>query len=242
MKILGQQERLHSSIGKAVETLLFFVFLTGCNLRDRGGLPGETMATGARPKVEGTARVYAATVIQAATAITNALSMGRFHSALLVKDPFEDAAAKWGTATASNVWLIGPGGLPLTYVSKDDKMLPYEATFDVAVSPLGSNQCRILVKTRSSYVENGKEINIHGGGWATHSEPTPPLLEEETYIIDRIETQLRALQTGDHQPLPPSPDPRAEMEYMQERSMELNPHRARPLPPLNNTNNAPSGK
>jgi hypothetical protein len=133
-------------------------------------------------------------VDQAAAAITNALSTEQFHGALLINAPYDDTAKRWGSATASNVWILG-GADQLTTVSTDGKMLPYSANFDVVAIQLAANQCKILVKTTGSWVIAGKTINIHGGPWAWRGEEYPPILEEEAYVLDRIETQLRALQS-----------------------------------------------
>lgn len=39
-----------------------------------------------------------------------------------------------------------------------------------------------------------------------HMKDIPPVLEEETNVLSRIETQLRSIQTGHLEPLPATPD------------------------------------
>jgi hypothetical protein len=71
------------------------------------------------------------------------------------------------------------------------KTVPYFAEFDIALVQIESNYCKVTVRTTSSRVHDGKEIGIHGG-WAARSKSVPPILAEESNVVARIESQLKA--------------------------------------------------
>lgn len=157
----------------------------------------------------GTARCYAATLEQTIVAITNAFESGRYHGALFVAslEQFDIAKKRWTRIPATNQWELitdnlGGGKILVPW---NKQMLQYSAQFLIHAEQLTINQCKVIVTTIEASVPHGREIGIHGG-WAVHMKNIPPVLEEETNVLSRIDAQLRSIQAGHLEPLPLTPD------------------------------------
>ena len=145
----------------------------------------------------GTAKVYTATLDQAATAITNAFASWRYHGMLFVSVPerYDPVAGRWTSTRATNEWGLSTSDEPLALVPWGSKMLPYFAQFDITLNQVFTNQCKITITTISDWVPYGKEIGIHGG-WVGSTKHIPPVLAEETNVLLEIETHLQAVRSG----------------------------------------------
>ena len=149
---------------------------------------GGQVKAGKRPA---TSEVLQATQAEAAAAITNLFRHDYYHLSLLVIE-LSPTMTEGGL---TNGWLATPAGPQLTDIVKGKKTLPYFAAFHISVESAGSNQCRLGVRTLSSWVHNGKEIGIHGG-WAHHAMDVAPLLQEETNLLFQIARELRWIREG----------------------------------------------
>jgi hypothetical protein len=175
-------------------------------------------------RADGTTKLVAAPLGQIAAAITNAFSPHHYHGMGLLPShyQYDTAAHRWSRRPATNEWSLYTVDLPLTTIVIGKKNVPYFAEFDITVREIATNQCDITVRTISAWVHDGKEIGIHGG-WAVHSKHIPPVLQEETNVLLRIEIQLHSMQMGDLMPLPPTPDSKDATEYPLKRLIEVNP-------------------
>jgi len=181
----------------------------------------------------GTSKVYAVTVDQIIPAITNAFESDRYHDMLFVPshEQWDQAAHRWSRRPATNEWGLNTGHLPVAVIARGQKTVPYYAHFEITASPLGTNSCKVSVVTISATIPDGKEIGIHGG-WAVHMKHIPPVFEEETNVLLRIEKQLLAMQAGDRKPLPATPDTKDAAEYPMRQLMEFNPEAKTNLLPV----------
>jgi hypothetical protein len=128
-------------------------------------------------------------------------------------------------------------------LAKGKRVLPYFAQFDLRVQEVSSNQSRVCVTTTSAWVRDGKEIGIHGG-WAWHTKAVPPIHQEETNIVLRVQAQLLLMETGDFSPLPATQDSNNTASYPTRQLMEIDPHAKKDLGPVlgvetNGVHNAP---
>jgi len=185
-------------------------------------------------------RVFVAAHGEILAAITNAFSSLRYHETMLIPARYDLPARRWASGNSTNEWMLYTGTSPLTTVRVGKEMVPYFAEFDLRANPLATNRWEITVRTTASWVHAGKEVGIHGG-WAAHSKHIPPVLQEETNVLVRIERQLHSLQGGELSPLAPTPDARDASNYRMREVMELNPGARSNLPPLieARTNNPP---
>jgi hypothetical protein len=179
--------------------LLSFVVCAGVTVV--GALAGGSSHTGTTKMLNGS-------LDQCAAAITNAFDTGGYHGLLFIQSPVQwDPRAKvWSRIPATNEWSLSPGELPVNLIRKGNRMLPYDAAFEIIACPAGTNRCSVSVLTTAASIPGGKEPSIHGGGWVVSAKDIPPVLEEETNVLLRIEKQLISMQKGDPTPLPPTPD------------------------------------
>jgi hypothetical protein len=172
-----------------------------------GAIVGLCSAANAA-NLRGTTEIVAATLDECSLAITNAFEDGRYHGMLFIQSDVQwDSLAKiWSKVPATNEWSLSTGELPIALIRKGNKIVRYDAQFEITASPEGTNRCKVTVLTTSAWVPGGKEPNIHGGGWVISGKDIPPVLEEETNVLSRIEKQLISMQKGNPRPLPPTAD------------------------------------
>jgi hypothetical protein len=137
-----------------------------------------------------TAGVLDATQGEAAAAITN-LFEERYYRGMIVIE-LSPTMSEYGL---TNGWDAETTTSELTKITKGKKTLPYFAQFHITAEPVGTNQCKIAVRTLKSWVHDGKEIGIHGG-WAHHDVDVPPVLQEETNLLFQIARELRWIKEG----------------------------------------------
>jgi hypothetical protein len=195
-------------------------------------------------RAEGTTKVvFTATSAQLGAAITNAFGGARYHYMFLNEVPyrFDTKAHVWSTIKATNEWSIVPSTLPLAFVPKGKKTLPYSAEFDIRTSQIATNEVEIVVTTISSYVFEGKGTSIHGVVGA-NPKKVPPVIGEETNVLLEIRKALLAVESGDNKPLPPTPDIKAANQYQLQQVKKYNPDYEKMLRQTLATTNATSGK
>jgi hypothetical protein len=141
-------------------------------------------------KHNATARVLEATQAEASAAITNLFEETYYHGMLVIE--LSSTVSEYGL---TNGWEAQTSMSELTNITKGKKTLPYFAQFHITAEPVGTDRCKIAVRTLSSWVSEGKEIGIHGG-WAGHAVHVPPVLQEETNILLQIARELRWIREG----------------------------------------------
>lgn len=190
-----------------------------------GLLVGPCLMRAHAARDSATTRDFEASVGEIVTAMTNAFASHNYHNMLLSPIPCQYDAIKrrWIDKPATNEWELYSNLLPLGVITKGGKSLPYFAHFEIRLDQETTNRCKVTVRTISSFVHNGKEIGVHGG-WAWGAKNVAPVLQEETNVLARIDSQLQRIQSGDLRPLPPTPDTKDAAEYPVKRLMELNPY------------------
>ena len=161
-----------------------------------GLLLGNGFATADPTIAQGTSRIYVVSLGQARAAITNAFE--KYHDMLIAASDVEynPVARRWSKKPTTNEWELATSDAPLLTISFHNKLVPYYADFDIAVTRISTNQCQITVTTIDGWVPNGKkEMGIHGG-WVGQTEHIPPMLQEETNVLTQIEIEMRVLQNG----------------------------------------------
>jgi hypothetical protein len=134
--------------------------------------------------------VLDATQVEASAAITNLFKEPYYHGMLVIE--LSPIVSGYGL---TNGWQAQTTVSELTNITKGKKTLPYFAIFHIAAEPLGTNQCKIAVRTLNSWVGEGKEVGIHGG-WAGHAVDVAPVLKEETNLLLQIARELRWIREG----------------------------------------------
>jgi hypothetical protein len=191
----------------------------------------RTPALAATGKKAGTSTICAATLEQTVVAITNAFSSCRYHGMGFTSSPdhFDIAKGRWTSKPATNEWILDTYNLPVSSIAWGKTMVPYYAQLLVAAEQLLTDQCRVTVTTISASIPHGREIGIHGG-WAVHMKHIPPVLEEETNVLSRIERQLRSIQAGHSEPLPATPDTTEALKHPIKVDLDLHPEAKESLP------------
>jgi hypothetical protein len=126
----------------------------------------------------GSVRAFEANEAEVDSAITNAFASGRYRDMMLSEAAGHDYLAHGWHPT--NGYLLQPGTGSL-----------YQGYFHIVVTPVTTNQTKVIVRTIKAEAVDGKEPGLHGG-WAFHFREIHPVPQEETNILVAIAAQLRA--------------------------------------------------
>ena len=83
--------------------------------------------------------------------------------------------------------MIFPVMGPITNVPLSDRkhtMVPYYATFYLVIERIDDTHTKLIVRTISARVQDGRQYSIHAGGnWAHNERIVQPIKAEEENII-----------------------------------------------------------
>ena len=139
----------------------------------------------------GTERIFATNQIETSLGIVRAFKDHRYCGMILKEAAnFLSAPADW---RETNGLVLFSFHEPISLVplkSGGSKKVPYIASFHIVVAPIGTNKTKVTVRTISSEIIGGKEINIHGG-WANRYQEVSPIRSEEENVLKAISEELR---------------------------------------------------
>jgi hypothetical protein len=168
-------------------------------------------ASSPEPDLKGTSVVFPAELDHVVVAINKAFGDGRYHGMHFFEVPY-DYVVTASTRTAvplTNAWelTIGPSSkLPLTLVPWGKTMAAYEENFRIKSEPAEPGRTRVVVLPGSSGVTlDAYDLSPHLVR-VLRSEYLPPLTSETTNLLWRIERQLKEIQAGRTNALPPTLD------------------------------------
>ncbi|MGA2866053.1 MAG: hypothetical protein ABSF95_16395 [Verrucomicrobiota bacterium] len=162
----------------------------------------------AQPDFQSSSMVLTRRLDEVISAITNAFANGAYHE-MKLGDSRVDYVMRNGKEIAvpqTNAWILDPQQMPLTLLPHGKKMVAYREYFEIKAEALGSGYSKVSVKPAGSATTQDRyqfSMHLHrilGGRFE------PPLASETTNLFQRIEKQLREIQAGRTNALPPTPD------------------------------------
>jgi hypothetical protein len=151
--------------------------------------------------------IVAGSLNQVVSAVHRAFENGSYHGMSLASSPYDYVVTNQVRLAVpqTNVWDLFDG-LPLTLVPEGRKMAAYEENFVIKAEAAAPGSVRVTVRPSSSGVIEERDA------WSPHlhrvlaEQYHSPLASETTNIFQRIESQLRQIQAGNTNALPPTAD------------------------------------
>jgi hypothetical protein len=166
----------------------------------------------AETEFKATSIILSGTLDQVVLAITNAFANGVYHGKGFFAPPY-DFVVKGQRRIAvplTNAWqLCAPekgGRLPLTLVPWRKSMAAYDEDFSIKAEVVTADSTRVSVTPQGSSVTEDNYDRSPHLALALRSSYHPPIPAETTNVYWRIENQLREIQAGRTNALPPTPD------------------------------------
>ncbi len=175
------------------------------------GLSASAGVSTAESATHPTSMVFTARLDHVVLAINKAFGDGRYHGMHFFEVPY-DYVVTGSTRTAvplTNAWelTIDPSArLPLTLVPRGKTMAAYEENFLIKAEIIEPGRTKMIVLPGSS------GVTLDAYDWSPHlvrvlrSEYLAPLVSETTNLFWRVERQLREIQAGRTNALPPTLD------------------------------------
>lgn len=173
--------------------------------------PRSTQGDDGNAGAKESSMVFTGSVAQVGLAITKAFGNGVYHCKYLFALPY-DFVVRGRERIAvplTNAWALSvpdQGRLPLTLVPSGKSMAAYDENFFIKADPIAAGSTRVTVRSEGSGVTEDKYDRSPHLALVLRESYHPPIPSETTNLFWRIERQLREMQAGRTNALPPTAD------------------------------------